>query len=260
VSPVPFPTSSDADIEAAIRTYPDGKLAQIVKQSDPLGTGPLAIKYIPARYAATYGTPGGQLRISDTTGFTWGDGTYVAPLAYPVSSAIFGRIGVVAKFDPTGWRVFDATEQQNQDHYLAWAWQRPALARSVALTAQPDYYNQQLRNQFRARFNIKCVLFPPDQTNSAYTRSDDIWMNVTEWAPNRDIANSTDKDILNGWSNDFTGSRVTVIVDDEFEDDMGGTVRRALLGFTTQPLNRVTTALAIAQAHAAGAGFVRIKA
>jgi hypothetical protein len=252
VTTAAIPTPSDAAIRASIEVYPQGKLGWLADQSDPLGSGhPLVIKYIPAMYAAAYQSPGGALRISDTAGFTWGTGTYVAPLAYPISSAIFARIGVVAKFDPDGWHIFDATSAQNQDHYLSWA-SHQILARRAALTAQSSYYNQLLRDQFRIAFNIDCVLFPPDQTNVAYTGPKDIWMNVTDWTPEQTIAT--------GNSTRFSDSRIVVIVDEEFFDDLGGTVRQARLGFTTAKPPNAATARDIATRYAAGTGLVRIRA
>jgi hypothetical protein len=256
MTPSGVPTPSDAAIRAAIEVYPAGRLGQLAAQSDPLNTGrPLVIKYMPARFAARYRSPGGSLRISDTAGFTWGTGTYVVPLANPVSSAIFGRVGVVAEFDPAGWRVFDATHEQNQDLYLSWAAPQ-FLARQAALTALSAHYNQELRDKFRIAFDIDCVLFPPDQKNAAYTEPADVWMNVTDWTSTKD----TDKGIAVEDSARFTNPMIVVLVDDEFEDDMGGTVRRAMLAFTsTRPSNRVM-ANAIASRYAVGSGLVRIKA
>jgi hypothetical protein len=246
------PTPSDAAIRAAIEVYPAGKLGLLAAQSDPLHSGcPLVIKYIPARYAAVYRSPGGRLRISVTAGFTWGTGTYVAPLANPISSAIFGRVGVVAKFDPASWRVFDATQVRNQDHYLSWA-AHQILARQAALTAQSAYYNQQLRDQFRVAFDIDCVLFPPDQTNAAYTDPTDVWMNVTDWTSMNGIAT--------GASTRFTDPMVVVLADDEFEDEMGGTVRRAMLAFTSARPSNAAVANVIAANYAARSGLVRIRA
>jgi hypothetical protein len=258
VTPGAVPTSSDAAIGAAIEIYPHGKLGRLAVQSDPLHSGdPLVIKYIPARFAGVYQSPGGRLRISDTAGFTWGTGTYVVPLAYPVSSAIFGRVGVVAKFDPTGWRVFDATNVQNQDHYLSWAAQQ-LFGRQAALTAQSAYYNQLLRDLFRVAFDIDCVLFPPDQTNAAYTDPADVWMNVTDWT--RTSGTPSKPSIAIGFSGLFTDPRIAVLVDDEFDDDVGGTVRKAMLAFTSARPPNTATAKAIASSYGTGSSLVRIRA
>lgn len=60
-----IPVTVDADIERAVRVYPDGLLGDLAQRSDPLGGGsPLAIKYIPAKFADTYRGSGGRLRIS----------------------------------------------------------------------------------------------------------------------------------------------------------------------------------------------------
>ena len=186
-----------------------------------------------------------------------GTGTYVAPLAYPVSSAIFGRVGVVAKLESTGWKVFDATKVQNQDHYLSWAAQQ-LLGRQAALTAQSAYYNQQLRDQFRTVFDIDCVLFPPDQTNAAYTDPADVWINATDWT--HTSGTPSKPSIANGFSSLFTDPRIAVLVDDEFDDDMGGTMRKAMLALTSARPPGAATAKAIASSYSTGSSFVRIKA
>lgn len=162
---------------------------------------------------------------------------------------------MVSQFDPTGWRVFDATTIPNQDLYLQWTLSQP-LGRQAVLTALTPYYSQLLRNLFREIYRIDCVLFPPDQHNVAYTGPDDVWMNVTDWA-------SPGK-IDSGWSARFTDLWVAVLVDEEFEDDFGGTVRKALLGITAGAIDNAATAQAIAQIYAARHGakqsFVRIGA
>lgn len=175
----------------------------------------------------------------------------MTPLAFPVSSAIFGRVGVVASFDPTGWQVFDATSPANQQLYLSWATHQP-LFQPATLTAQSGYYHQQLRDQFRKQFAIDCVLFPPDQKNTVYTGPADVWMNVTDW--------TTTDEIATGWSARFVEPWLSVLVDEEFEDDLFGIQRRALLAFTaTRPAN-AATALKIATRYLARSGIVRITA
>ena len=243
------PPDLDAEISASVETYPDGRLKALVDECAP-DVGPLAIKYVPARYAGTYRTGAGQLKISNTPGFTWGTGTYVAPLAFPVSSAIFGRIGIVCRFDPTGWRVFDATSRQNEELYTRWATLQP-LFRYVLLTAQSGYYNQQLRDFFRTRYGIDCVLFPPDQLNAVYTRNSDVWMNVTDWK-NGGIDDEYSDRLSDPW--------ICVIADEEFEDDMGGSVRKALLGLTTDQLARSRLTQQIAQFYSQRRGLLRIRA
>lgn len=250
----PIPRWLDEAIERVIDDAgsASGRMAQLVADSDPVGGGyPLIIKYTSTKYGGGYRAPGLSLRISETVGFTWGTGTYVTPLCFPASGAVFGRVGVVASFDPTGWRVFDAESQANQQLYLMWASYQP-LYRQSTLTAQSAYYHQLLRNEFRRQFAIDCVLFPPDQKNTVYTAPADVWMNVTDWTATGDIAT--------GWSARFKDPWFTVLVDEEFEDDLGGTVRRALLALTTTRLAPAATAKTIATAYGSRSGIVRIKA
>jgi hypothetical protein len=77
-------------------------------------------------------------------------------------------------------------------------------------------------------------------------------MNVTDWTNTGDIAT--------GWSGLFIDPWFTVLVDEEFEDDLGGTQRRALLALTSAKPAATTTARAIATAYGARSGIVRIKA
>jgi hypothetical protein len=252
------PTPIDATIRSAIDTYPNGLLGTLATQSDPLGRGsPLVIKYIPAKFAMGYQTAKTtQLRISDTAGFTWGDGTYVSPLAFPISTAVFGRVGVVAKFDPAGWRVFDATTDQHQSYYLQWASRQP-LFRRATLTALSPYYNRELRNLFRIAFDIDCVLFPPDQSNSVYNDSGDVWMNVTDWAID---PYTSDPKIATGYSTQFTDTKISAIIEDEFYDDLGGTLRKAMLAFTTTKPSNGPIKQSIAQSYAGPQKPTRVRA
>ena len=220
----PFPVSSDVEIRAAIQIYPAGRLGSIARDSDPgMNNIPLAIKYVSAESARFYHKGlASKFTISTALGYTWGTGTYVAPLAYPSSSAIFGRLGVVAQFDPSGWRVFDAVDPKNQDLYLSWTWRQALRHRLSMLTAGSAFYNQELRDRFRSHFGIDCVLFPPDQINSQYTKPTDVWMCLTDWE---------DPDTIrkNGESGKFTVLKSCVLVDEEFYDINAGTERKARL-------------------------------
>ena len=245
----PVPAPLERAIEAAIAGS-DTKLAGLVEQSRPVpGALPLAVKYVPTKWAASY-VAGSPLRISTTAGFTWGTGTYVTPLAFPLSSMIFGRVGVVAEFDPSGWKVFDATVPYNEALYLAWARPQPFFRRAV-LTMHSAYYNQLLRNQFRTHFRIDCVLFPPDQQGLGYTAPSDVWMAVTDWDPWGNIAD--------GSSGVFINPRLTVVAEEEFEDELYGLRRRALLKLTSSRPPGSTLQATIAQAYVGGT-IVRVGA
>jgi hypothetical protein len=223
----PVDPGLDRDIRLAIGRFPDQVLTTKTGTSPPL-----VIKYIPAKYATAYHRPAQKLYISDTPGFTWGRATYVTPLAYPVSTAIFGRVGIVAGFDPhpTGdrWRTFDTTIADHERLYLRWL-QTRQLFRRFALTAHSGYISQMLRDAFRLNYDIDCVLFRPDQSNPRYTRTrSDVWMAVTDWR----LMPGGDKTIATGYSNRFLDARLTVVIEEEFENQMGGIHRAGLLNLT----------------------------
>ena len=181
---------------------------------------PLAIKYLPVRLAGHFTGATSRLRISTSPGFTWGNGSYVAPLRNPISSAMYGRIGVISEYDPTGWRVFDARQPFEQSLYLRWIQTQP-LYRALALTVHSEIANQFLRGIFRTRFRIDCVLFPPDQGAPGYTTASDVWLAVTDWDRNGEIAS--------GDSHRLANPRFTVLVEEEFDPDDADLFRKPLL-------------------------------
>src|SRR5689334_16585663 len=65
------------------------------------GTPALAVKYVDSKWAETYKGPNSGLRIGEKN-YTWGRGVYVTGIEEPLSTAIYGRVGIVARFDPTG--------------------------------------------------------------------------------------------------------------------------------------------------------------
>jgi len=169
--------------------------------------GPYAIKFVDSRWAATYELPG-QLKISETPTLTWGTATYVTPIAFPLSSALYGRIGLVTEFDPKGWRVFDATTPSGRQAYVRWARNQPMYS-ELLLTVHSTQANHILRNQFREQFSIDCVLFNPDQEAESHTdRVHHIWMAVSDWTPSGVIEN--------GMSRRLSKARFTVLIDEDF--------------------------------------------
>jgi hypothetical protein len=75
-------------VENAIEAYAGSRLEALVSQA-----GPYVIKFVNSRWASTYASPG-PLKISENPALTWGTATYVTPLAFPLSSALYGRIGL----------------------------------------------------------------------------------------------------------------------------------------------------------------------
>jgi hypothetical protein len=193
------------DVRKAIQPYQQSALRGLV---DQVRGEPLVIKFVSSRWAERYATPQ-PLKISTTPALTWGTATYVTPLAFPLSSVLYGRIGLVGRFDPSRWQIFDATSPAAQRAYIRWA-QAQATYTDLMLTVHSTYANHVLRNKFRKDFKIDCVLFHPDQEAELHTDlSSHIWMAVTDWTRNDRIATK--------FSSAVGHSRFTVLIDEEFE-------------------------------------------
>jgi hypothetical protein len=96
-------------MESVIEPYASSRLHRLVQIA---GGAPFVIKFVASKWAANYSTPK-PLKISANPALTWGTATYVTPMAFPLSSALYGRIGLVAEFVPSGWRIFDATNSDD---------------------------------------------------------------------------------------------------------------------------------------------------
>lgn len=221
------PSSLDEEIQGAIKTYGQSDLMQL-----DASYGNYAVKYVSAKYAKQT-----AFYISTTPGFTWGTATYVAHFENPVSSAIFGRAGLVATYDATGWRTFDARNGRSERLYLQWLGFQP-FVRNVLLTTHSGYFNQLLRNRFRTHYRIDCVLFNPDQSNPHYTKPDDTWMAVSDFM--------SDGQLKIGYSDRFKNVRLTVVIAEEFAslDPNVAMTLDALIGPLTPPVDPV-----VARAH-----------
>jgi len=171
----------------------------------------LAVKYVPSRYAATYQAPNAGLFIGSSN-FTWGRGVYVTGVEEPLSTAIYGRVGVVGRFDPAGWRAFDARNTANQQLYLNWLHVQVDYPEAV-LTVHSDHWLHEFRNLFREQFHIDVVMFRPDETDVSgwYTRTSDTWLAVSDW----DGAGR----LTTGYSTRFLDVRLTILIEEEFTAD-----------------------------------------
>ncbi len=194
-----------AAVEQEISDYDSSRLKTIVDLS---GGERLAIKFVASRWASAYGTPR-PLKISETPALTWGTATYVTPIAYSLSSVLYGRVGLVSDFDPTGWKVFDATTTHARLAYIRWVQAQPIFD-DLVLTVHSTFANHKLRNKFRRDFAIDCVLFHPDQEAELHTdMSAHLWMAVTDWLPQRRLGTT--------FSSRLANARFTVLVDEEFD-------------------------------------------
>lgn len=191
-----------SSVEAEIRNFSSSSLASLMSAN-----GCFAIKFVQSRWAAHYESPA-RLKISETPALTWGTATYVTPIAFPLSSALYGRIGLVTNFDPTDWRVFDATTPAGRCAYVRWARVQPIYS-DLLLTVHSTQANHLLRNRFREQFRIDCVLFHPDQEAESHTdRAHHIWMAVTDWTARRTIEHRMSRRLCN--------ARFTVLIDEDF--------------------------------------------
>ena len=203
-----------ATVRRHISDYSSSKLPSLLQP-----TGPYAIKFVKSQWATEYLSPT-RLRISRTPALTWGTATYVTPLAFPLSSALYGRVGLVTDFDPTAWKVFDATDPAARASYVSWVRAQPAF-QDLILTVHATHANHYLRNRFRTDFRIDCVLFHPDQEAEIHTdKGRHIWMAVTDW---------TDKDDIDEeMSNRLRNARFTVLIDEDFAlEERGLPIQRA---------------------------------
>ena len=200
-------------IETAITASEDEWRAVVqANVEDEESPYPLAVKYVPAKFAATYrDDPQAKLFIGSSN-FTWGRGVYVTGIEQPLSTAIYGRVGIVARFDPTGWRAFDARDPANEQLYLWWLQAQIDYPEAV-LTVHSDHWLHKFRNLFREDFHIGVVLFHPDERDRPgwYTRPDDTWMAVSDW-------NGGDT-LMTGYSDCVPRTRLTILIEEEFTAD-----------------------------------------
>jgi hypothetical protein len=236
-------------VERSIGGYAGSTLERAVEAA---GVGMLVIKFSPARYANTIRRTG-RLHISSALDYTWGTGVYCSPLDNPLSGAIYGRVGSVARFDPTTWKIFDATSSAGQVAYIRWLQLQP-LYPLLTLTVHAQLANQLMRDLFRTSFDIDCVVFHPDQADTTpagnsfgaiYTSPIDIWMCAGEFGPAGRL--------MRGDSGIFHDARPCVLVEEEFEKLLEGMVYAPQIGplGQTPPGGTLTAAVAAAYANRA---------
>lgn len=226
-----LPTPVDAAIDAHIGLATAAGLAAIATPGRPAAECSYVIKFTGAQYGGKYppspnaaASPG--LFVSPSPGFTWGPGTYVCPVAYPISGAIYGRCGIVAALpDTSAWRIFNATNPVVAGLYVQWVQHQPLFS-MLTLTAHANWANHLLRGLFKTRFRIDVVVFPPDEFHSEYTdRANDRWLAVSEWTP----AGTLTSGVVAAWP---INPRLTIILAEEFQLKQSGIRRKALIGPT----------------------------
>jgi hypothetical protein len=247
-----IPPALDADIKASIDAATAVGLLSLLSGTWPKSHRrlPLFIKFTSAKFGGVYATSGPNagaakpagLFISASPGFTWGMACYATPLLYPVSTAIYGRCGIVAEANPTGWRLFDASDPTAQQLYVDWVRFQP-YSRLLMLTTHSQLANQYLRNAFRTQYRIDCVVFPPDEVNQYYTRRRrDRWLAVSQWNAAGDLSSGP-------YCNQFMNPKLSAVLAEEFEVTRGGLGRRSLIGPMSLPINHASLAADIAKAY-----------
>jgi hypothetical protein len=242
------PTAFDGTIEASIQAATALGLAALAAPGRVTTEARYVIKYTDARFGGRYppapnfvSNPG--LFISQSPGFTWGAALYACPVAYPISSGIYGRCGIVAELSSaTGWRLFDASNPSIAGLYVQWV-QRQPMFQMLTLTTHSQLANQLLRNAFRTRFRIDAVVFPPDEVNPRYTRrKQDRWLAISEWSPSGRLVTS-------GPATRAISPKLCIILAEEFEKTKSNIGRHAFIGPTPFLANMVPTPNDVIQAY-----------
>jgi hypothetical protein len=207
---LPAPLRRDID-DAIAGSAPEWD-AFVNRNLDSAGGHPLAIKYVPSRYASTYRAPNRGLFIGSSN-FTWGRGVYVTGIEESLSTAIYGRAGVVSWFDPANWKAFDARDPANVQLYLQWLHVQLNYPEAV-LTVHSDHWLHEFRNTFREQFDLDVVLFHPDEKDAHgwYTDPTDTWLAVSDWQSPGHLSQLE-------YSGRFKHVRLAILVEEEFIAD-----------------------------------------
>jgi hypothetical protein len=209
-------------IEAAIVDSATAWDAFVNANRGSSGGDPLAVKYVPSRFAPNYVVVPNDGLFIGSSNFTWGRGVYVTGVEEPLSTAIYGRAGIVSWFDPTGWRAFDARDPAKVLLYLQWLHAQPDYADAV-LTVHSNYWLHEFRNTFREQFEIDVVLFNPDEQDSRgwYTTPAHCWLAVSDWQ-------GPGKLLQQDFSKRFHDARLTIVAEEEFQCDEPALTRSPL--------------------------------
>jgi hypothetical protein len=150
--------------------------------------------------------------------YTWGKAVYVTGIHQPLSTATYGRVGVVSYFDPTKiLRVFDARDPSNYEVYLEWLHCQPLYPRAL-LTVHTNHWLHGLRNAFRLQFRIDVVMCSPDEQDEGlwYTDPADTWLCVSDFEFVEHPAYPGQEQLKDKFSNVFPDVRLTVLIEEEF--------------------------------------------
>ena len=177
---------------------------------------PLAMKYMASAWAKSYRGPNDGLFMGEND-YTWGRAVYVTGVRQPLSTAIYGRVGLVSYFEPNPkWKVFDARDKSKAALYLEWLQLQKNYGPAI-LTVHTNHWLHGMRNAFREEFQIDVVLCNPDERDSrwSYTHISDSWMCVSDWDPKVKGKNGK-RALARNFSKVFKDVRITVVPEEEF--------------------------------------------
>ena len=207
-------------IENAIRaSKPEwDRLVELNRSPDYLDPDcrPLAVKYTASERAKTYSGPNSGLFMGEND-YTWGRAVYVTGVNEPLSTAIYGRVGLVSYFEPKPeWKVFDARDKSKAALYLDWLRLQTNYGRAL-LTVHTNHWLHGMRNDFREEFHIDVVLCDPDEFDSrlSYTHMGDTWMCVSDWDPALK-GRKGQPALARNCSTVFKDVRITIVPEEEF--------------------------------------------
>ena len=200
----------EAEVDRHIAQVSDSPELKDLLANDPLHV----IKYMPTKFLPDT-LLRRQLYASERVGFTWGDAIYVAPLAFPLSTMMYGTVGVVGVYRTAGRRFFDASTPRSISLYQEWIRYQSRDYADLTTTIHANSANRELRNAFRTRFQIDCVVFRPDEGCPQYVDvSRDWWIAITHWDASRDAAY--------GFSSEVTDLKWCAVTPDGFEQQGRG--------------------------------------
>lgn len=230
-----------ADSASSWDTFVADNSAPVIKDGTQFDM-PLVMKYVPTNRARDYlpapgqrafDTPSQLFRTSSRSPtpnyfignnfYTWGRAVYVVGINEPLSTAMYGRVGLVSWFDPFDpddtWKVFDVRDEPKAKLYLEWLRRQPHYP-LAALTFDTGHWLHGLRNAFRAEFKIDVVLCKPDEQDAGncYTRQTDIWLCVSDFEPDlsKDKPAGAVKLVDQKYSARFRDVRLVIVGEEEF--------------------------------------------
>jgi hypothetical protein len=101
---------------------------------------------------------------------------------------MYGDVAVVGRVAFGNMQFFDATDPMGIRLYQRWIQFYDRLFTRLTTTVHSASANQELRNNFRTRFQIDVTCFRPDEECPGYALPTDEWLALTHWSPTRKVS------------------------------------------------------------------------